>query len=233
MLNVTGLGQFQNYFTGPYLAGTYAFQSFDPLLANPFLNPFLLTQDLLAGQARTGPVDQDLGRALFGVNNTNSRPNPPAGETAAPTGKDLIDQIIDRLLERTGSGGAANADAKPETSSRNSRRRGAAEEKKTAGSAGNSDLEALLKELQGSRSQGSGNPMLNSLMMNNPFFPGFNGGGLFANAPIQNATAGRLATLDPVIRNSMITETMSPINGLFLSSGIIPPFLINGLFANA
>lgn len=200
MQNVTGLGQFQNYFTGPYLAGDYAYQVYNPLLANPFLNGFLLAQDLLSGQARTGPLDRSIGASLFGVNNTNQQAqfSPGFGFGGGMPGP------LPGFSGGSPFGGFSPAGA-------------------------------VFSPFGGSPFGGSpfgGDPfgMFGGV---DPFSAQPNMNGLFRNAPIQSQTAGRLATFDPVIRNSILTETLSPIFGLMLAEGRVPDFLARALFRNA
>ncbi len=69
-----------------------------------------------------------------------------------------------------------------------------------------------------------GSPASGSLMGSNPL-PSFSPeSGLFSNSPNQNPGFPALATLDPVIRSSLFTETVSPIFGNILANGGIPPF---------
>ena len=46
----------------------------------------------------------------------------------------------------------------------------------------------------------------------------------FFNAPAQSPGVGALATLDPVVRSSLFNEVVSPLFGLILANGGIPPF---------
>ncbi len=69
-----------------------------------------------------------------------------------------------------------------------------------------------------------GNPAGSTLSGSNPlssFSPDF---GLFSNSPDQNPGHPALATLDPVIRSSLFSETAAPIFGNILANGGIPPF---------